>query len=304
VTTPRRQLVDPELPLFYHLVSRCVSRAWLFGVDPLTNIDYSHRKVWLLDRLKHLGQAFALDVYAYAVMSNHFHLVVYYDPAAPGRWSDLEVVQRWLTVCPPKRPDGSIDEALKALRTAALLDDPEAIEILRSKLGSLSVFMKLLKQPIARRANLEDGRTGHFFEQRFYSGAVLSDASVTAAMAYVDLNPIRAKIAKTIAQAKHTAIYARLQELEGAEDLQAYLAPVISGLGQPAVLKMTLGEYVERLEVLVAPQQSDWSPSKLAKWRDQVATLKRKQRVYGPESLIRAWIEERGWQMREVAVPE
>jgi len=270
----------------------------------MTGIDYSYRKVWLLDRLKHLGQAFALDVYAYAIMSNHFHLVVYYDPTAPGRWSDPEVVERWLTVCPPKLPDGSIDEGLKALRAATLLDDPEAVEQLRAKLGSMSTFMQLLKQPIARRANLEDGCTGHFFEQRFYSGAVLSDASVTAAMAYVDLNPIRAKIAKTIAEAEHTAIHARLQAVDSQAELEAYLQPVISGLKEATVVSLTLSDYVERLEVLVTPHQSGWTQSKLAKWRDQVATLKRRQRVYGPEALIRSWIERHGWQMREVPLPE
>ena len=52
--------------------------------------------------------------------------------------------------------------------------------------------MKHLKQPIAWRANREDGCTGHFFESRFYSGALLDEAALIAAMVYVDLNPIRA----------------------------------------------------------------------------------------------------------------
>ena len=72
--------------------------------------------------------------------------------------------------------------------------------------------MQHLKQPIARRANEEDDCKGHFFEQRFYSGALLSEEAVLAAMAYVDLNPVRAKLARRLAQCHHTSISARLLE--------------------------------------------------------------------------------------------
>ncbi|MCH9671889.1 MAG: hypothetical protein K0U93_10625 [Gammaproteobacteria bacterium] len=48
--------------------------------------------------------------------------------------------------------------------------------------------------------------TGHFFEQRFYSGALLSEQALMAAMAYVDLNPVRARIAEDIEQCDHTSI--------------------------------------------------------------------------------------------------
>ena len=66
--------------------------------------------------------------------------------------------------------------------------------------------MKHLKQPIARRANLEDDRTGHFFEQRFYSGALLTEEALIAAMAYVDLNPVRAELAERIEEIRDTSI--------------------------------------------------------------------------------------------------
>ena len=89
--------------------------------------------------------------------------------------------------------------------------------------------MKHLKQPIARRANVEDDCLGHFFEQRFYSGALLTEEALIAAMAYVDLNPIRAELAERIEAIEHTSIAERLQE-NSAEALAAYLRPVVSGL--------------------------------------------------------------------------
>ena len=89
--------------------------------------------------------------------------------------------------------------------------------------------MKHLKQPIARRANLEDDCTGHFFEQRFYSGALLTEEALIAAMAYVDLNPVRAELAGRIEEIRDTSIRERLQ-VNSAEALADYLRPVVSGL--------------------------------------------------------------------------
>jgi hypothetical protein len=75
----------------------------------------------------------------------------------------------------------------------------------------MSAFMQHLKQPIARQANGEDEVKGHFFEQRFYLGALLCEEALLAAMAYVDLNPVRARIAKDIEQCDHTSIAKRLE---------------------------------------------------------------------------------------------
>ena len=73
------------------------------------------------------------------------------------------------------------------------------------------------------------GTKGHFYEQRYYSGALLSEAALLAAMAYVDLNPVRAGLAERIEACRETSIAERLQE-NSAEALEAYLAPLVSGL--------------------------------------------------------------------------
>ena len=302
---PRNQLVDSEHSCFYHLVSRCVRRAWLCGYDRLTRKDYTHRKEWLIERLSLLGEAFAVDVYAYVIMSNHFHLVVHYDPKAPNRWTDLEVVARWLKACPPKLSDGTVDDDLLEFRRRALLADPQYVAKLRRNLGSLSLFMKLLKQPLARRGNLEDSVTGHFFEERYYSSPLLCEASVKSAMAYVDLNPIRAKIAQSIADSEHTSIFERIKLLDPAQDLAEYLNPVISGLEESLRLSFTLGEYIEHLEALYSERRGRfWSDFKLSRWRAQIEQIGQYQRVYGPETQIIQWINHRGWQLREAAMPQ
>ena len=78
MATPRYKLVDEEHAACYHLTSRCVRRAWLCGYDSVTRRDYAHRKDWLVDRMKKLARCFAVEIFGYAVMSNHFHMVLRY----------------------------------------------------------------------------------------------------------------------------------------------------------------------------------------------------------------------------------
>ena len=228
MATPRHLLVDPVNECDYHLVSRCVRRGFLCGVDDYDNRDYSHRRAWLVDRMRQLAPCFAVDIYSYTILGNHFHLVLRHDPLAHRDWTDEEVAWRWLEAFPPSRR-GAVVEELKPERREIMLGDPKRLARARRTLGSMSDFMKHLKQPIARRANLEDDRTGHFFEQRFYSGALLTGEALVAAMAYVDLNPVRAELAARIEDIRDTSICDRLLE-NSAEALADFLRPVLSGL--------------------------------------------------------------------------
>ena len=57
--------------------------------------SFEHRKSWVLERLTLLADVFAIDVCAYAVMSNHYHLVLRVNTAQANAWSDREVAERW-----------------------------------------------------------------------------------------------------------------------------------------------------------------------------------------------------------------
>ena len=88
--------------------------------------------------------------------------------------------------------------------------------------------MKCLNEPIARRANREDSCTGHFWESRFYSQALRSERALLAAMAYVDLNPVRAGMTERPEDAEFTSLAARLRGKDADERLDASFKEALS----------------------------------------------------------------------------
>jgi len=211
MTRPRKEQVSLDDTPYYHLVSRCVRRSFLCGVDERTGKSYEHRRSWIEDRIRLLSSIFAIDICAYAVMSNHIHIVVKLNPAELEELSPIDIAQRW--TCLFKGPlllqkwlrDNT---ALDKIETETVLD---IIEVYRQRLAELGWFMKCLNEPIARQANKEDKCTGHFWESRYKSQALLSEEALLSCMAYVDLNPIRAGMAQTPESSDHTSIKARIE---------------------------------------------------------------------------------------------
>ena len=206
----RKHLVCLSTTPYYHVHSRCVRRAFLCGVDRLSGQSYEHRRGWIEDRLRVLSSLFSIELCAYAVMSNHYHLVVKLNPSESDRWSDDDVLNRWTALFrgPLLVQRHRAGESLSSVEQ----DTVRSIAaVYRDRLGNLSWFMKCLNEPIARQANAEDGCTGHFWEARFQSQPLCSERALLTAMAYVDLNPIRAKMAETPEQSEYTSIRARLQ---------------------------------------------------------------------------------------------
>ncbi|MGF1751122.1 transposase [Vibrio cionasavignyae] len=212
MTTARKNLISVDATSYYHCVSRCVRRSFLCGEDPQTNTSYEHRREWIERKIHSLTQAYYIDVCAYAIMSNHYHLVLHINKDKALALSLHDVVEHW-------GREHKLPVLIQRWQNKQLTNQAEEdqciglIEIWRERLWNLSWFMKELNYDIACRANREDSCTGHFWESRFKSQALLDEKALAAAMAYVDLNPIRAGIAKTPETSEFTSIKARIDAL-------------------------------------------------------------------------------------------
>lgn len=152
MTLPRKQLVAVEDTPYYHLVSRCVRRSSLCGVDPHSGRDYEHRRQWIEDRIRILASIFSIEICSYAVMSNHIHLVVKLVPQEAEGWDDAEVLDRWTSLF--KGP-----LVIQNAITNIPLNSAESVMLnrwvatYRELLVNPGWFMKCLNEPIARQAN-------------------------------------------------------------------------------------------------------------------------------------------------------
>jgi putative transposase len=219
-------------------------------------------------------------------MSNHFHLVLRLAPERAHAWDDDEVLDRLEVVFLP---------TARAIRELPGRARKQALAPWRERLGDLSWFMRCLNEWIARRANEEDECTGRFWEGRFTSQALLDEGALITCMSYVDLNPVRAGLAKKLEDADFTSIQARLFEAAGRTRAPRKVAAANEGrrseprrltikrvalpraslvpfalepTGRPSTkssmaksgpraLPMTLGSYVELLEQVGAALRTD-----------------------------------------------
>ncbi len=149
----RGDLFDPVEVSAFHCINRCVRRCFLCGDDPLTGQNFDHRKAWLENRLKFLARQFGIDVLGFAILSNHFHLVLRNRPDVVAAWSDTEVASRWLRLCPlRKTSDGQAAEPNQSeLDSIRCL--PDKLAIIRRRLSDISWWMRSrVRSPVARAA--------------------------------------------------------------------------------------------------------------------------------------------------------
>jgi len=142
-------------------------------------------------------------------MSNHLHVVLRNRPDLANAWTPEEVAYRWCTLFPKRNAQG-VAEAPSEEAISAFVADSEKVETCRGRLSDISWLMRCLNEPIARRANREDKCTGRFWEGRFKCQRLMDEGAMLACMAYVDLNPVRARIADTLEDSPFTSVYDRL----------------------------------------------------------------------------------------------
>ncbi len=244
--TPRKQQISLSDTPYYHCISRCVRRTFLCGIDRITNKDYSHRRQWIAERLALLSKTFAIDVCAYAILSNHSHTVLKINASLAQSWTDEEVMQRWqqlfsIPVLVERYLNGECHSEAECDKAQ------ETITLFRDRLMDISWFMRCLNEHIARKANAEDKCTGRFWEGRFKSQALLDEQAILSCMVYVDLNPIRADMCKTLEESDYTSVKQRIEQVIAKPNTTPAikLAPFTSSSLKENGISFSLKDYLE-----------------------------------------------------------
>jgi len=178
--------VAPETgEAMYHCISRAVAAAWLF--DDVAKEVFRRQ-------LRRAADYCGVQVVTYAILSNHFHVIVRVPQAAPI--SEGELLRRYALYCDAAKPD---DRArLATLRACLAANGPKAEEWRRrqrAQMGDVSAFMKKWKQRFSIWFNRNHRRIGTLWASRFTSTLVQPTGfAPEVASAYVDLNAVRANI--------------------------------------------------------------------------------------------------------------
>ncbi|MGH9645606.1 MAG: transposase, partial [Bryobacteraceae bacterium] len=176
--------VDPNVgEAVYHCISRAVAREHLFD-EPAREIF--RRQLWVA------AEFCGLQLITYAILSNHFHVMVRVPVKTPV--SDQELLRRYELL--HRRPKKYDQKTLSAIKARLAANGPEAEQWRRqmlARMGDVSQFMKTWKQNFTIWFNATHGRIGTLWASRFTSNLIEPTGFASEAVsAYVDLNAVRA----------------------------------------------------------------------------------------------------------------
>ncbi len=151
---------------YYHVISRTVHQKFLLG-----NLE----KEMFVRMVKKYSELYFVKVIGYCVMSNHFHLLIKMEPE--NKFSDKEVEER-------------VRKNVKLKNEDAIID----VKYYRKRLENISEYMRQVKQSFSRWYNSVNNVKGTFWSDRYKSVLIEKGIALETVLAYIELNPIRAKM--------------------------------------------------------------------------------------------------------------
>ncbi len=248
----RRDQVRLDVTRRYHITSRCVRKMRLTD-DPA-------RKDFMLGWLKTLHAVFAVEVCRYALMGNHFHLILRINPEMAAGWSDREVVGRWARLHPPKdgrrRMEGDMLENWIEVQTHRA----EFVAAIRDRLADLGQFMKDFKQRVAEIFNKADEASGAFWQDRYTCVPLESESQLLACMTYVDLNPHAAHLCDKPENDPHTSLHESVKSREKeAKNRQKARLPATEPTPAKAIRTAQFAQETRLVEVVPDAERHSWT---------------------------------------------
>ncbi len=169
---------------YFHLVSRSAGQEFFF--------DSPEERDRMLLWLRKAVDFCSVELYAYCIMSNHFHLLVKVPPRRPV--SDGELLEKMGRFYTPKRLRATLHSWEYWERTGQSARVEAAKEAMRRRMFDVSWFVKTFKQAHAEDYNQRHGHsTSVWGGVRFKSVYLERDATTLLSVAaYIHLNPVRA----------------------------------------------------------------------------------------------------------------
>ena len=178
-----RRIKFSDRDALHHVTSRISGRQMLLAG--------AAAKGDMLDALKRAAEFSGVNVGAFAVMDNHFHVVVQV-PAPAGTVPEDEVLRRYAALM-GGRASLRLEARLQSLRERGDVAAADAeLGRLRARMHDLSQFVKTFKEEFGRRFRKLHPYEGTIWEGRFKSTLIGEAEYLRYCSAYVELNPVRA----------------------------------------------------------------------------------------------------------------
>jgi len=166
----------------FHIISRTTGDDTYFDTKA---------KEYFLQLLERLASGFFVNIHAFCIMGNHFHILATGLDLETKKATEKELYRRYRLMYGKHSdpPTGSYHS-----NGQIIPDEDGGIERLRHRLGSISRFVQELKQSFTIWYNIRHDRKGYLWSDRFKGVIVDKGEAQLACSSYIDLNPVRANM--------------------------------------------------------------------------------------------------------------
>ena len=223
-----------------HIISRVAGGEFLF---------HEEEKEVFMKLIEHFAAGFFIDIHAFAVMGNHFHILATGLELDAEKASKEELLRRYKLLY---KKNADPPEGRYARDGSVIYDEDGGIERLRVRLGSVSRFVQELKQTFTRWYNKKHERKGTFWSERYRSTLINKGDAQLACSAYIDLNPVRAGIVERPEDYRWSSIGLRVRNPRRTNKfLKKISIPVREILKKPEQKQSELGNLEKESEITI-----------------------------------------------------
>ena len=226
--TPRSEVVDPDDSTFVLTISVAAAGRHLADCTPGLPAANDKRRRMLEECIFHQSKYFAIRPVAYSITSDSLLQMLQTDPEFAQTLTDAEVAYRWLMLCPTCRKFASKLNEPSPRDIQEMCSDPRKIAELRSRLCSISWWMRLINQRTAQWFNRIDEIDGVFWAGRFRAIRIVDDTALLTGLVYIDVSSVCSGTALSLNASEFTSIVRRFADESSASSTASSTNPAVA----------------------------------------------------------------------------